>query len=110
MSEASYSKKDFDAVLVEDSSEDEIEWKPGQFFVLRDSDGVVRSMGICLPNRTDRSCSFGAMNVCIEGQPKPPSPSWIWNGSLDKPTLSPSIHKEHHWHGHLTDGKFVSCK
>lgn len=36
-------------------------------------------------------------------------PSWQWNGSLDKPTLTPSVHQEGHWHGYLTDGIWSSC-
>jgi Family of unknown function (DUF6527) len=39
---------------------------------------------------------------------------WLWSGNFEKPTLSPSIFnytskKEPQWHGHLTDGKFISC-
>lgn len=52
---------------------------------------------------------------------------WGWNGKTDKPTLTPSIEQkrvlryeknaegkdvpvmETLWHGHLTDGEFVSC-
>lgn len=36
-------------------------------------------------------------------------PSWQWNGSLDKPTLTPSVHHRGHWHGWLTDGVWRSC-
>lgn len=36
--------------------------------------------------------------------------AWQWNGSLDKPTATPSILIDRgHWHGYLTDGVFVSC-
>lgn len=36
---------------------------------------------------------------------KPPeSPSWAWNGSLDKPELTPSVHHVGHWHGWLQGG------
>lgn len=36
---------------------------------------------------------------------------WKWNGSEDKPTLTPSIRKTSgcNWHGYLTDGIFKSC-
>lgn len=40
---------------------------------------------------------------------------WTWNGSLDKPTLSPSVKVSggrdgrELWHGWLRDGRFVSC-
>lgn len=37
------------------------------------------------------------------------SPSWQWNGSLDRPTLTPSVWWKGHWHGWLTDGVWRSC-
>lgn len=46
---------------------------------------------------------------------KPPSPSWLWNGSTDAPVLSPSVHHIGHWHGWLggsggeQPGKWISC-
>jgi len=37
-------------------------------------------------------------------------PSWEWNGSLDKPTLTPSILSLGcRWHGYLTDGVWKPC-
>ena len=36
--------------------------------------------------------------------------AWQWNGSFEKPTLTPSILTTTHysqWHGFLTDGAFV---
>ena len=39
---------------------------------------------------------------------------WSWNGSEDKPTLTPSILKNTPnicagWHGFLTNGEFITC-
>jgi hypothetical protein len=34
---------------------------------------------------------------------------WGWNGSVERPTLTPSIHAPGQWHGYLTDGRLVSC-
>lgn len=36
-------------------------------------------------------------------------PSWNWNGSLDAPTLSPSLHAVGHWHGFLKAGFFTQA-
>lgn len=63
----------------------------------------------------------GASSACIDiippgGQPPPKErPRWTWNGSTERPTLSPSIRHssiEHgdYWHGFLTDGVLVGCK
>lgn len=50
----------------------------------------------------------GDVGGCRCAQKKPgDKPSWEWNGSLDKPTLKPSIRSlECGWHGYLTDGVF----
>lgn len=37
------------------------------------------------------------------------SPSWDWDGDVDAPTLSPSVHHVGHWHGWLKEGVWVSC-
>jgi hypothetical protein len=38
-----------------------------------------------------------------------PLTQWTWNGNKEKPTLSPSILHENHWHGYLRDGVFEEC-
>ncbi len=52
--------------------------------------------------------------ICIEG----PEPRWSWNGSLDAPTLTPSVlsylprpdgSRETLCHHFLTDGRVVVC-
>lgn len=46
--------------------------------------------------------------------------SWEWDGNIEKPTLTPSVHAMPQeakgdypgrigWHGHLTEGRWVSC-
>lgn len=37
------------------------------------------------------------------------SPSWEWDGNVDAPTLSPSVHHVGHWHGWLRAGIWTSC-
>ena len=40
----------------------------------------------------------------------PTSPRvWGWDGDLDLPTLTPSIHAPGQWHGYLTAGQLISC-
>jgi hypothetical protein len=34
---------------------------------------------------------------------------WEWDGNIEKPTLTPSIHALGLWHGYLKAGRFVSC-
>ena len=41
--------------------------------------------------------------------PRLPGEDWHWNGNIDRPTLSPSIHHVGCWHGHLVDGVLKAC-
>ncbi|KRA44712.1 hypothetical protein ASD80_06100 [Devosia sp. Root635] len=50
----------------------------------------------------------GALRVAA-GEKPAQSPSWLWNGSTEKPTLTPSVHHVGHWHGWLTEGVWLSC-
>ncbi len=50
----------------------------------------------------------GALRVGLNEKPTK-APSWAWNGSKEKPTLTPSVHHIGHWHGFLTDGVWLSC-
>ncbi|MDR7034479.1 DUF6527 family protein [Mesorhizobium sp. BE184] len=56
-------------------------------------------------------CGCGRLANLLVGKGVKPelSPSWNWNGSTDKPTLTPSVHHVGHWHGYLTDGVWRSC-
>lgn len=37
--------------------------------------------------------------------------TWDWNGSLEKPTLTPSVQRMDacRWHGYLTNGEWRTC-
>lgn len=69
-----------------------------------DSDGE-QTFWYCCP------CGCGALGPLTVGKGFKPSstPSWNWNGSLEKPTLTPSVHHVGHWHGWLTNGVWTSC-
>ena len=51
-------------------------------------------------------CGCGAVGLLIVAANRKPdfSPSWNWNGLVDKPTLTPSVNHVGHWHGWLRDG------
>jgi hypothetical protein len=69
-----------------------------------DSDGEQYMSYVC-------PCGCGHQSSLTVGNGFKPAdpPSWQWNGSRDKPTLSPSVHHVGHWHGYLTDGVWRSC-
>lgn len=35
--------------------------------------------------------------------------TWEWDGNVEVPTLTPSIHHKGHWHGHVNAGMWESC-
>lgn len=74
------------------------------FSPLPDADGEQYMSWVC-------PCGCGHQsNLTVGNGFKPAdSPSWEWNGSREKPTLTPSIHRVGHWHGWLTDGVWRSC-
>ena len=41
--------------------------------------------------------------------PLPNGAVWQFNGDLDKPTLTPSLHWVNMWHGWLRAGELISC-
>lgn len=47
--------------------------------------------------------------VCKDGEeyPRKEKP-WTWNGSMNSPTVTPSINVIGRWHGFLTDGKLIT--
>lgn len=53
--------------------------------------------------------SVGALRVGNGFKPAIAEPSWQWNGSVEKPTLTPSVNHVGHWHGFLTDGEWKPC-
>lgn len=56
-------------------------------------------------------CGCGSVHVISVsvGEKKPHH--WLWNGNIEKPTLTPSIQclTPCRWHGFLTDGVFKQC-
>lgn len=73
---------------------------------------------ICVDARTAGDfwycCPCGCKTIAVlrvgnGHKPSGDSPSWNWNGSTDRPTLTPSVHHVGHWHGWLTDGEWKSC-
>lgn len=77
----------------------------GSFYVNEpDSDGEQQFWYRC-------PCGCGVCGPLTVGSGFKPAdgPSWHWNGSLDAPTLSPSVHHVGHWHGWLRNGVWESC-
>lgn len=59
-------------------------------------------------------CPCGCGNrtrIAVAKDAKPETaPSWKWNGSLNDPTLEPSVRQlVCGWHGYLRDGYWESC-
>lgn len=78
---------------------------PGSFRIEGpDSDGEYDFIYCC-------PCGCGRTAPLTVGKGFKPnySPTWNWNGSLDKPTLHPSVHHRGHWHGWLKNGVWESC-
>lgn len=50
-------------------------------------------------------CELLALPVCLGAR----NGAWVWDGDIDTPTLSPSIHKKEGcgWHGRLQNGVFT---
>lgn len=55
--------------------------------------------------------SFMNLPIHSDGQEKAQTPSWSWNGNLEKPTLQPSIRDvgSCYFHGYLTGGVWLFC-
>lgn len=83
--------------------------QPGLIQYLTNKEERINQMLIGCP------CGCGDLR-CVDiyqNGEKPPSPSWLWDGNKEKPTLTPSIdfrvaHKSH-WHGFLKIGIFKEC-
>jgi hypothetical protein len=106
--ESSYNKGSCDMRAVDTRDPVNIaNMKPGDFFwLVEDPDpaapGGYRSFCAKYPDG-----SFASIPV----KPTPPGhvgPSWGWDGNLDKPTLTPSVHHVGHWHGWVRAGRMVS--
>lgn len=78
---------------------------PGAIHIEEPDDDGEQMLAYCCP------CGCGRIGYILIGNGFKPdfSPSWKWNGSRDKSTLTPSVHHVGHWHGWLTDGVWRSC-
>jgi hypothetical protein len=57
-------------------------------------------------------CRYGdCVRLIRQNELKPHEVSWHWNGSLDRPTLQPSLRRNVpcKWHGFLIDGVWSAC-
>ncbi len=72
-----------------------------------DVSGVVINMPVTwdVVNKTLNPTEYGQYYVPIEWT----VPRWKLTGTLEKPTLYPSLNWVGVWHGWLRDGKLVSC-
>lgn len=80
---------------------DKVEKVPGAFEYYKSGDRYPAGMIYACP------CGCGRTGA-LAFRPHE-SPSWEWDGNMDAPTLSPSVHHVGHWHGWLRGGIWVSC-
>lgn len=80
---------------------DEVRSAAGAFEYYQDGERFPAGMIYCCP------CGCGVTGA-LRFRPAA-SPSWEWDGNLEKPTLSPSVHHVGHWHGYLRNGVWESC-
>lgn len=76
---------------------------PGSFSISNVQDDGKAIFWYCCPCGCG---SEGALSVGIGFKPDG-GPTWNWDGDLDRPTLSPSIHHTGHWHGWLRQGVYT---
>lgn len=78
---------------------------PGAFYVEAPDDDRDQNFWYRCP------CGCAVIGLLTVGAGFKPEdgPSWNWNGSTTRPTLSPSVHHVGHWHGWLQDGEWREC-
>lgn len=77
---------------------------PGSFYLTpADEDGEQ-----CMHFRCPCGCGHRSLILVGDGFKPTGGPSWQWNGSLAAATLTPSVHREGHWHGWLRNGMWES--
>lgn len=87
------------AVRVEDIDDESA--SAGTFEYYRDGERYPGGMIYQCP------CGCGAQGA-LRFRPAE-SPSWEWDGNVEIPTLSPSVHHVGHWHGFLRGGQWVQA-
>lgn len=88
------------------------EWPPGHFYWSIDPEDGERLIWMMLPRQDNDEGSPCILTV----RPTPDTPSWGWDGNIEKPTLTPSVFHDprnpespHHWHGFITAGEMKGC-
>jgi hypothetical protein len=81
---------------------------PGGFTFLASSTGREDA---CLLHKCPCGCGRIAGLTIGTGEKPSNSPSWLWDGDREKPTLSPSVYAKYDcgWHGYLKAGIWESC-
>ena len=80
---------------------DQVSGQAGAFEYFKSGDRYPAGMLYCCP------CGCGAIGS-LDFRPHE-SPSWEWDGNVETPTLSPSVHHVGHWHGWLRSGMWVQA-
>lgn len=88
-------------------------WCVGHFYWTVDPTDGQRFLWMKLPRLDSR---WDGSPCIIPVRPTQDSPSWGWDGNLERPTLTPSVFHDpnspqspHHWHGWITNGQMVGC-
>ena len=90
--------------MIREESEEAVEnGPPGSFFIETLASGR-RIMWHRLPDN-----NHGVINLRPVAPGQEQHPSWEWDGNLEKPTLTPSVHLPGRWHGWFTAGRMISC-
>lgn len=77
----------------------------GAFTFYVDRDGATRGMIYSCPCGCGRHGALG-FHPKTEDDVKYNRAAWQWDGSRERPTLSPSVNHVGHWHGWLRAGKW----
>lgn len=109
MSEENYCKDSVDAVRLPGPyfPEDRSQVRAGQFVWDQEDNNGCRCLWIVLPQKPGAHLHIDSIK-CHKGEPLGER-VWGWDGNLDAPTLTPSIHWPGVWHGFLRAGRLVSC-
>lgn len=104
--ESSYHKGSCEMHRV-DPSKGERAREPGDFYWLVSDQSPVRPEGYRSFAARYPDGSFAIIEV-RPAHPDSGGPSWSWDGNLERPTLSPSVHHIGHWHGYVRAGRMIS--
>lgn len=85
---------------------DHVRAVPGAFEYTKVGDRYPGGMVYCCPCGCGRTMSLMFRPVPPQFAPRA---AWEWDGNMDAPTLSPSVHHVGHWHGWLRNGVWESC-